>query len=178
MDLMADLTERLKKIRMLILDVDGVMTDCRVFMDADGEWRRFFSIRDGYGIARLKDAGFKIAVITGSKARDIQERVRHLKIDFFYEGHLEKLPCLEELAQTSGLGFDQMAYMGDDEFDIPILEKVGFAATVADAMESALTKSHYVAKRPAGNGAVREVCELLIKHSNLKAASTDKGSHS
>ncbi len=167
---MADLTERLKKIRMLILDVDGVMTDCRVFMDSSGEWRRFFSIRDGYGIARLKEAGFKTAVITGSKARDIQERVRHLQIDFFYEGHLEKMSCLQELAQTSGLKFEEMAYMGDDEFDVPILEAVGFAATVSDAMESAQKCAHYVAKRPAGNGAVREICELLMKHATPKPA--------
>lgn len=171
---MSDLAERLKKIRMLILDVDGVMTDCRVFMDASGEWRRFFSIRDGYGLARLKEAGFKTAVITGSKARDIQERVRHLQIDFFYEGHLEKLSCLEELAQTSGVAFDQMAYMGDDEFDVPILKKVGFASTVPDAMESAIENSHYVTRRPAGNGAVREICELLMKHANPLAASPGK----
>lgn len=171
---MTNISERLKKIRMLILDVDGVLTDCRVFMDSDGEWRRFFSIRDGYGIARLKDAGFKTAVITGSKARDIQERVRHLKIDFFYEGHLEKLSCLEELSQTSGVSYEEMAYIGDDEFDLPILERVGFAATVSDAMESAVAAAHYVCQRPAGNGAVREVCELLIKNSTLKVAPKTK----
>lgn len=158
------LKKRLNQIRMLVLDVDGIMTDCRVFMDGDNEWRRMFSIRDGYGLARLKKAGFKTAVITGSKARDIQERVRHLKIDFFFEGHLEKMACLEELAQTSGLSFDQMAYMGDDDFDIPVLKAVGFAATVPDALDEVHKISHYVTKRPAGNGAVREVCELLIKH--------------
>lgn len=156
------LKERLKRIRMLVLDVDGVLTDCRVFMDEDGEWRRFFSIRDGYGLHRLKSFGIKTAVITGSKARDIQERIRHLNIDFFYEGQLDKLPLLEELAQTSGLDFEEMAYVGDDDFDIPLLKKVGFSATVPDAMENVIEIVDYVTKRPAGNGAVREVCEMLI----------------
>jgi 3-deoxy-D-manno-octulosonate 8-phosphate phosphatase (KDO 8-P phosphatase) len=156
--------KRLQNIRMLVLDVDGILTDCRIFMDGNNEWRRMFSIRDGYGLARLKRAGFKTAVITGSKARDIQERVRHLKIDFFFEGNLEKIECLQELAQTSGLSYDQMAYMGDDDFDIPVLEAVGFAATVPEALEEVHKISHYITKRPAGNGAVREVCELLIKN--------------
>lgn len=152
---------------MLVLDVDGILTDCRIFMDGDNEWRRMFSIRDGYGLARLKKAGFKTAVITGSKARDIQERVRHLKIDFFFEGNLEKMECLQELSQTSGVPFDQMAYMGDDDFDVPVLQAVGFAATVPDALDDVLEISHYVTKRPAGNGAVREVCEMLIQNTNI-----------
>lgn len=164
--------KRLKKIRMLILDVDGIMTDCRVFMDSDGEWRRFFSIRDGYGLSLLKKAGFKTAVITGSTARDIQERMRTLKIDFFFEGHMEKLLCLKELSETSGLGFDEMAYMGDDDFDLPVLKAVGFAASVTDAMDEVKKNCHYIARRPAGNGAVREVCELLIKYNS---GATSKG---
>lgn len=159
---------------MLVMDVDGVMTDCRTFMGADKEWRRFFSIRDGYGIMRLREAGFKTAVITGTKAQDIQERISRLKIDYFYEGNLEKLTCLEDLAMKSGLSYEQMAYMGDDDFDLPILERVGFAATVSDAMESVLKISHYTAKRPAGNGAVREVCEMLLQHTTLKPASINK----
>lgn len=156
------LSDQLKKIRMLVLDVDGVLTDCRIYMEREGEWRRYFSIRDGYGIHRLKQMGFKTAVITGSKARDIQERVRHLDIDFFYEGHLEKLSCLKELSETSGISFTEMAYIGDDDFDVPILEVVGFAATPPEAMEVAKEAAHYVTRRPGGNGAVREVCELLI----------------
>lgn len=168
------LSDRLAKIRMLVLDVDGVMTDCRIFMDGDGEWRRFFSIRDGYGIQRVKAHGIKTAVITGSNTRDIRDRVRHLAIDFFYEGHLNKVPCLEELAETSGVQFHEMAYVGDDEFDLPILEKVGFAATVPDAMESVLERADYVTRRPAGNGAVREICELLIEHQSKKEPKTAK----
>ncbi|PWU17780.1 MAG: hypothetical protein C5B49_08280 [Bdellovibrio sp.] len=147
---------------MLVLDVDGILTDCRIFMDSDGEWRRFFSIRDGYGIRRLKDLAIQVAVITGSKSRDIRERIRQLEIDFFFEGHLQKMGCLQELSETSGISFAEMAYMGDDDFDVPLLKEVGFAATVPDALEQVLEVVHYVTRRPAGNGAVREVCELLI----------------
>jgi 3-deoxy-D-manno-octulosonate 8-phosphate phosphatase (KDO 8-P phosphatase) len=158
------LQKKMKRVRLLALDVDGILTDCRIFMDASGEWRRQFSIRDGYGIQRLKEAGFKVAIITGSKARDIQERARHLNIDFFYEGHLEKMSCLKELSEISGVPYQQIAYMGDDDFDLPVLKAVGLSATVPDAMPEIKKISDYVTTRPAGNGAVREVCEMLIKN--------------
>lgn len=176
-DAMSELSERLKNIRMLVLDVDGVLTDCRVFMSDDGEWRRFFSIRDGYGIMLLRESGLKTAIITGSKARDIQERARSLKIDYFFEGHLEKLSILKELAVTSGIALEEMAYVGDDLFDIPCLQNVGFAATVPDAMDDVFQSVHYTTKRPAGNGAVREVCELLLKYSKHTLSQPKKDTH-
>lgn len=149
---------------MLILDVDGVLTDCRVFMDSDGQWKRQFSIRDGYGIVRLIDAGYKTAVITGSKSRDIEERVKGLGIHYFSQGSLDKTPAFEKILAETGLTEKEIAYMGDDLFDIPILERIGFPATVSDAMEDVLKLASYVARRPAGNGAVREVCDLILKH--------------
>ncbi len=148
---------------MLILDVDGVLTDCRVFLDSDGQWKRQYSIRDGYGIVRLIEAGYKTAVITGSKSKDIEARVQGLGIHYFYQGSLDKVPAFEEIQKESGLSPDEIAYMGDDLFDIPLLEKVGFAATVPDAMEDVIAIVDYVTKRPAGNGAVREVCDFLLK---------------
>ena len=154
----------LRKIRLLALDVDGILTDCRTFLDSDGEWRRLFSIRDGYGLMRLQEAGYKVAIITGSKAKDIDERVKVLKIPFFYSGKLDKEPQFQILMKDSGLKADQIAYMGDDIFDIPVLKECGFAATVPDAMEEVIPCVHYITKRPAGNGAVREVCELILKH--------------
>lgn len=155
---------KLKKIKLLIMDVDGVLTDCRIFMDASGEWRRLFSIRDGYGLKILMEAGYKTAIITGSKAKDIQDRARTLKIDYFFEGTLEKLPAFEDILKQSGLKADEVAFIGDDVFDIPVLKKVGFAATVPDAMEQVKEIVHYTTVRPAGNGAVREICEALLKH--------------
>lgn len=153
----------LAKIKMVIFDVDGVLTDCRTWLDSDGEWKRFFSIRDGYGIRRLMEAGFQTGVITGSKAKDIQQRVKHLGITYFYEGSLDKTPAFEEILKKAGLHEKEIAYVGDDYFDIPILNRVGFAATVPEAMEEVKAHSHFIAQRPGGNGAVREICEFLMK---------------
>jgi len=144
--------------------VDGVLTDCRVFLDAGGEWRRQFSIRDGYGIVRLREAGYKIGIITGSKAKDIQERARVLGLHFFHEGSTDKKPAFDQILLESGLQSHEIAYMGDDEFDVPVLRQVGFAATVPEAMEDVFDSVQYVARRPGGNGAVREVCELILKY--------------
>lgn len=123
-----------------------------------------FSIRDGYGIVQLKESGYKLGVITGSKAKDIQERVRVLGMDYFSEGSTNKTPGFERILNESGLRPEEIAYMGDDDFDIPILREVGFAATVPDAMDNVLENVHYVSVRPGGNGAVREVCELILKY--------------
>lgn len=154
----------LSNIKLLILDVDGVMTDCRIFMDTNGEWKRFFSIRDGAGIKRLIEAGYKTAVITGSASNDIRARVKSLGIHYFYEGALDKEPSFAKLQVESGIAPEQMAYMGDDYFDIPILQKVGFAATVPEAMEEVFSVVNYTTKRPGGNGAVREVCDHIYRH--------------
>ncbi len=158
---------RLKKIKMLALDVDGVLTDCRVFLDESREWRRMFSIRDGYGLVRLREQGYKLAIITASKAKDIRERAQVLKIDYFHDGNLDKLTEFNLLLKNSGLKAEEVAYMGDDLFDIPVLKEVGFAATVPEAMEEVFPVVQYITKRPGGNGAVREVCELIIKYGTL-----------
>lgn len=159
----ADLN-KLRKIKMLVLDVDGVLTDCRIFLDPSGEWRRFFSVRDGVGVKRLVESGYTLAIITGSKSADIRDRVKTLGIHHLYEGALNKIPAFSDLMAKTGLKLEEVAYMGDDHFDSPILMQVGFAATVSDAMEEVMSHVHYVAQRPAGNGAVREVCDLIYRH--------------
>jgi 3-deoxy-D-manno-octulosonate 8-phosphate phosphatase (KDO 8-P phosphatase) len=155
---------RLKKIKLLALDVDGVLTDCRVFLGSDGEWKRFFCIRDGYGIVQLKRYGYKVAIITASKAKDIKARAVDLKIDYLHDGNLDKLSELKKLIETSGLKADEIAYMGDDLFDIPVLQNVGFAATVPEAVDEVFHSVHYTTKRSGGEGAVREVCDLILKY--------------
>lgn len=161
---MEPLTARLSKIKMLVLDVDGILTDARVFLGPDGEWRRFFSIRDGIGIRLLLEGGYQVALITGSKAEDIRLRAKHLGIPHLYEGNMDKEPAIADLLQKTSLKAEEYAYMGDDFFDVPLLEKAGFAATVSDAMNEAKDACQYVAQRPAGNGAVREVCDLIYRY--------------
>ncbi|MEK2687559.1 HAD-IIIA family hydrolase [Bdellovibrio sp. GT3] len=154
---------KLKNIKMLVLDVDGVMTDTRIWFE-NGEWRRFYSIRDGVGIKRLTEAGYKIAVITGTKAEDVRARVKSLGIQYFYEGALDKEPSFLQLQKDSGISPNEMAYVGDDIFDIPLLQAVSFGATVPEAVDEVIEIADYVTKRPGGCGAVREVCDYIFKY--------------
>ena len=149
---------------MLVLDVDGILTDCKIFLDSNNEWKRIYSVRDGVGIKALIEANYKVAIITGATAVDVRARVKMLGIHHLYEGALNKLPAFEDLQKQTGLKPSEMAYMGDDFFDIPLLEKVQFSATVPDAMEEVLETVQHVTKRPAGNGAVREVCDYILKY--------------
>jgi 3-deoxy-D-manno-octulosonate 8-phosphate phosphatase (KDO 8-P phosphatase) len=156
--------EKLKNIKMLVLDVDGVLTDCRLWMESNGDWKRFFSIRDGVGIKRLIETGYKIAVITGTVSKDIQARVKVLNIHYFYEGAADKNPSFLDLQKQSGLTPEEMAYIGDDYFDIPMIQASAFGATVPEAVEEVIEVAQYVTRRPGGNGAVREVCDLIYKY--------------
>lgn len=159
---------KLKTIKMLVLDVDGVMTDTRIWFDGK-EWRRFFSIRDGVGIKRLIETGYQLAVITGSKSEDIRARVKSLGIHYYYEGALDKAPSFLQLQQESQLSPAEMAYVGDDIFDIPMISEVAFGATVPEAVEEVLEVADYVTQRQGGLGAVREVCDLIYKYGAYSA---------
>ncbi|MBC7421782.1 MAG: HAD hydrolase family protein [Bdellovibrio sp.] len=155
---------KLRPIKMLVLDVDGVLTDCRLWMDANGEWKRFYSIRDGVGIKALVEAGYKLAIITGTTATDVRARAKVLGVHYFYEGAMDKWPSFEQLQKDSGISPNEMAYVGDDIFDIPLIEEVGFGATVPEAVDEVLAVASYVTKRPGGNGAVREICNFILKY--------------
>lgn len=159
-----DHIKKLKKIKLLILDVDGVLTDTRIFLDSDGEWKRFFSIRDGVGIKELQKLGYKTAVITGSKAKDITERVKSLGITYFYDGYLDKTPAFSKLLEDSQLSSSEMAYIGDDIYDLPLLQTVGYSATVPEAVEEVKQVVDYITIRPGGMGAAREICDQIIKN--------------
>lgn len=156
--------DRLRFVEMLVLDVDGVLTDCRIWMDSDGEWKRFFSIRDGVGIKRLMESGYSVAIITGSRSADIRQRAQNLGISYFYEGALDKEPAFVDLQEKSGVSPDRMAYVGDDIFDLPLLAKVRFAATVPEAVDEVKDAVHYVTRRRGGEGAVREVCDFIHRY--------------
>ncbi|MCB0393511.1 MAG: HAD-IIIA family hydrolase [Bdellovibrionales bacterium] len=151
------------KIKMLITDVDGVLTDGRIWLDTDGEWKRMFSVIDGVGLKRVIESGYQVGVITGAKSKDVQTRVKFLGIQHFYEGVKDKIPCYEEILSQTGLKDENIAYIGDDFFDIPILKRCGFPASVPTGLEDVRVSANYVTESLAGFGAVREVCELLIK---------------
>lgn len=150
------------------------MTDTRIWLDTNGQWRRFYSIRDGVGIVRLIEAGYTLAVITGSIAEDIQARVKKLGIHYFYEGALEKETSFDDLKKKTKLSPQQMAFIGDDIFDIPLLKEVGFSATVPEAVDEVKDVVQYVTVRSGGMGAVREVCDVIFKYGSLSSMTREK----
>ena len=158
-----DIQSKLKKIKLLILDVDGVMTDGRVFWLEGHGWTRHFHVKDGYGLKLLMKAGIDIAVISGGDSKDVRIRMEFLKIKHVFLGDENKLIALDKITETTGLAHDQMAFMGDDLFDIPVLEKMGFSATVPHAVQPVKERVHYITESPGGWGAVREVADAIRK---------------
>ncbi len=157
--------EKLAKIKLLLLDVDGVLTDGRIIYDNQGNELKAFDVKDGHGLKMLQRAGIKIGIITGRQSELVAKRAAELGIDILYQKALSKLgPYLEILAEQ-GLTDEQVAYVGDDVVDLPILRRVGFSATVADAVADVLPLVDYVSERAGGRGAVREICDLLLKAS-------------
>jgi 3-deoxy-D-manno-octulosonate 8-phosphate phosphatase (KDO 8-P phosphatase) len=139
------------------------MTDGHIWLAEDGEWRRQFFIRDGMGIVMLRETGMKFAVITTSDADDIRARVKNLKIDYFFEGIKNKADAFEKLLEQSGLDAHEIAFVGDDVIDLPIFDLCGWSVAPADAHPKVLKKADYVTRARGGKGAVREVCDLLMK---------------
>ncbi|HJV36782.1 HAD-IIIA family hydrolase [Geomonas sp.] len=155
--------ERLKKIKLLILDVDGVLTDGRIIFDSNGVESKFFNVKDGHGIKMLQRSGIEVAIISGRESMVVTNRAMELGIHHVYQKSLDKLGPFRKVLDATGLHEDEVAYMGDDVIDIPVMRRVGFAAAPADAIAEVLPFAHFVAKNNGGWGAVREVCDLLLK---------------
>lgn len=159
--------QKIKPIKSLLLDVDGVLTDGCVQLREDGEWVRRFNVRDGVGIKMMLDLGYDICVITGAKSGDVIKRVEFLGIPHFFKGIVDKEEIFDQYLQESGFKEEECAYIGDDIFDIPLLERVGFSASVPSAIDSAKEVASYLTTRHGGEGAVREICDLIMKHGAL-----------
>ena len=163
----ADIQARLKKIKLLILDVDGVMTDGRIFwLDGHG-WTRHFHIKDGYGLKVLMKCGIDVAIISGGDSKDVRTRMEFLKIKHVFLGDEDKIKAFDKIVASTGLQPEQMAFMGDDLFDIPVIERVGFSATVPHAVDPVKARVHYITETPGGWGAVREVADAIRKAQGL-----------
>jgi 3-deoxy-D-manno-octulosonate 8-phosphate phosphatase (KDO 8-P phosphatase) len=155
--------EQLSKIRLLLLDVDGVLTDGRIVIDNNGVETKAFNVRDGHGLKLLQRSGIQVGIITGRRSEVVTVRARELGIELVYQGVRDKLVPYRELLAQLQLHDEQVAYVGDDIVDLPILRRVGFAATVADAIDDVKPLVHYVTQRAGGDGAVREICDLFLK---------------
>jgi 3-deoxy-D-manno-octulosonate 8-phosphate phosphatase (KDO 8-P phosphatase) len=150
---------------MLVLDVDGVMTDGRLYFGPRGEALKQFHVRDGLGIQQLARAGIEVAVISGRKSKMVEVRCRELGVQHVHQGAKNKLPVLEKLCARLKIEPSACACVGDDLPDIPLMQKVALAFAVADAHPEARHAAHLITKLPGGYGAVREVCDYLLAHS-------------
>lgn len=155
--------EKLKNIRLLLLDVDGVMTDGGIIYDASGLETKRFNVKDGHGIKMLQRYGVEVGIITGRTSIVVDNRARELGISLVYQGSLRKLDSYEDIKSKTSLEDDQIAYMGDDVIDVPVLRRVGFSAAPLDCLSDVRSVVDYVATLAGGCGAVREVCDHILK---------------
>jgi 3-deoxy-D-manno-octulosonate 8-phosphate phosphatase (KDO 8-P phosphatase) len=164
----------LKAIELLVLDVDGVLTDGRVFIHSDGGESKGFNILDGHGIRMWQRAGLKVALLSGRASEATTRRARELEIAYVLQDCKFKLPALEQLLVELGLSLEQAAYVGDDLMDLPIVRRVGLGVAVANAVDELKEQADYVTVRRGGEGAVREVIEYILKGSGRWASLVER----
>ena len=153
----------LENIELLILDVDGVLTDGRLYFGAKGETLKTFHVRDGHGIKLLMAAGVHVAAVSGRRSAAAAARLRELKVAHVMQGCADKLAALEKLKKRLGVSALRCACIVDDTQDLPLMSGVGFAAAVADAHPLVMSAAHWVSRSPGGRGAVRELCDALLR---------------
>lgn len=160
---MTEMTEQAKKIKLIIFDVDGVLTDGGLYFTAEGTEIKRFNSLDGHGIKMLKDNNVEVAVITARDSKTVAHQMKNLDITYFYQGQSNKLIAFNKLLQKLNLSADEVAYVGDDVIDLPVMTKVGFAVAVANAHELVKQRSDFITENTGGHGAIREVCDFILK---------------
>lgn len=155
--------KRLKQIRLLVLDVDGVLTDGCIVYDDDGRETKTFNAKDGLGIRLLKTAGIEVCLATGRLSGALRHRCENLGIDLVFDGLHYKAAILDDLEGKTGIPPDQTAFVGDDLIDLSLMDKVAMAIAVADARDEVIQAAHAITRSKGGRGAVREVCEAILK---------------
>lgn len=162
--------ERARPLKLLLLDVDGVLTDGSIIYTPDGQEIKAFSTRDGLGLRLVQKAGLQVGLITARSSEVVQRRADNLGISLVYQGAGRKLEVYRRILAEQGLTPEQTAYVGDDWLDLPILTRAGLAVAVADAAPEVREVAHYVTEQPGGRGAVREVCDLIVEARGQHAA--------
>jgi len=155
--------EKAKNLKLLILDVDGVLTDGKLFFDNEGNEYKAFHARDGHGIKLLRQTGVEVAVISGRKSNSVALRMKNLGIELVYQGHENKIAAFNEIIEKMGILPEQAAHVGDDLLDLPVMIRVGLAIAVNDANFAVKQRADWCTTMPGGNGAVREVCDLIMQ---------------
>ncbi len=154
---------KIKQLKLLILDVDGVLTDGRLFFDDNGREYKCFHARDGHGIKLLRQTGVDVAVISGRQSNSVAIRMQSLGVEHVYQGHENKRAAFAEILHNLGLRPEQAAHVGDDVLDLPVMIQAGFAVAVADANFAVKQHADWCTSVPGGQGAVREVCDLIMQ---------------
>ncbi|MFC1523698.1 KdsC family phosphatase [Thermodesulfobacteriota bacterium] len=152
-----------KPIKLLLLDVDGVLTDGTITYTHAGDEIKSFHTRDGLGLRLLQEAGVEVGIITARSSEAVTRRARDLSLKHVYQGCRNKIEAYNQIMDSLDISDEEVAYMGDDWLDLPLMTRVGFAATVADGAPEVKEISHFITKNPGGRGAVREVCDLIIE---------------
>lgn len=156
-----------KKIKLLVLDIDGVMTDGKLYFSAAGDCMKAFNTQDGLGLKMLMQSGIQVAIISGRTSEIVTQRAADLGITAVYQGHAKKLIALQDCSKQLNISLQHTAYMGDDIIDIPALREVALKIAPPNGMPEVKKIVHYVTKRSGGDGAVREVCDLILKAQQL-----------
>jgi 3-deoxy-D-manno-octulosonate 8-phosphate phosphatase (KDO 8-P phosphatase) len=157
------LQEKIKPVRVLILDVDGVLTDGKIIIDDAGRETKHFNVRDGHGLRMLMRYGVEVVLLTGRTSEVVSHRALDLGINEIYQGVFNKLDVFEQILRKKNIVPAATAFVGDDVVDVPVLRRVGFSATVADASADLKNVVDYVTEQNGGRGAVREICEIILK---------------
>jgi 3-deoxy-D-manno-octulosonate 8-phosphate phosphatase (KDO 8-P phosphatase) len=163
---MKDILAKATQIKLVVFDVDGVLTDGSLFVGDDGQEYKAFHSRDGLGMKLLRKSGVEVGIITARTSEVVKHRMENLDIQHVYQGRLDKLPALQELLAKLGLSFEQTAYVGDDVVDLPVMRQVGLAIAVQDAHPLAKQHAHWQTPHGGGRGAARDVCELIMEAQN------------
>ncbi len=170
---MQDILEKARDIRLVIFDVDGVLTDGSLYLGDDGQEYKAFNSRDGHGMVMLRDSGVEIGIITGRSSEVVRIRMESLGISHLYQGQRDKRPAYRELKRKLQLADDQIAYVGDDVVDLPVMTRVGLAIAVQNAHPFTRRHAHWTTPSPGGRGAAREVCELIMEAQGRLASALD-----
>ena len=163
MEDLASIERRASRIKLLLMDCDGVLTDGRLWLTQDGAEQKAFHTHDGLGLSLLHRAGLKSGVISGRSSDALSRRAAELGIEFVRQGDPEKIAAFEDVLRLAGVDEDEVAFVGDDLTDIPIMRRVELAVAVADAVEETRSVAHYVTRARGGRGAVREVIEIILR---------------
>jgi 3-deoxy-D-manno-octulosonate 8-phosphate phosphatase (KDO 8-P phosphatase) len=158
------LKARVARLSVMIFDIDGTLTDGRIFWVPNSGWTQMYSVRDGMGIKRLQEAGLEVAAISGGDSLSAQMRMQSLGIKHVHFGSQDKVAHFEKLLELLKVSAEHCGYMGDEVVDLPLLKAVGFSAAPPESPDEVRAQVHYVAQRPAGFGAAREVCEFILRH--------------